>query len=453
MDEEMLLKRLDREKKARVAAENLLEAKSLELYNANQDLREASRKLERKSIEINAILENIRAGILLCDEHGRVRRANRAAELMFGLAAEEFEEREAVSLLQNADAQSLDASSVGGDVAELSAAREDMIGQRSGGETFPLELAIAELEIENRPHTVWICRDISRRKKAAQEKEDLENELAQSQKLESLGVLASGIAHEINTPVQYVTDNVNFLQDASRDLEVVLELYGKLVEQCSKIDSLHGIVEEVKKAEEEADVEFIREEAPEAFSHAADGLVQIAKIVSAIKTFAHPGTEDRTEININEALETTITVCRNQWKYVADLTTDFQEDIPPLPCFPGSLNQVMLNLIVNAAQAIEEAGEERGTIVVKTREIGGAIEVSVSDTGCGIDPEHQGKIFDPFFTTKEVGKGTGQGLSLCYNIVHQKHSGAISFTSEMGTGTTFKVSLPLNAADAEREAA
>ncbi len=453
MDAAVLAKRLERERRAREEAERILEAKSRELFQSNERLKAASAELERQSGQLTAILENTRAGILLVDGEGRIRRVNRGAELLFGMGAAELEGHEAARLTEKADADALRAADAPTAARALSHARDDVVGRRADGTDFPMELAVAAVEIDSAPHAVWICRDITARKEAEARRAALESELAQAQKLESLGTLSAGIAHEINTPVQFVSDNVHFLKEAAGDLDAVFAAYAVLAEAIDSGGDVKAALTAARAAEAEADLAFVREEMPPALDQALVGLAQITKIVSAIKVFAHPGLQDRTDFNLNEAIDTTVTVSASQWKHVAELETDLQDGLPPVPGYPGELNQVFLNLIVNAAQAIEEAGAEgKGRIAIATRVEDRSAVVTVSDSGCGIAPENQGRIFDPFFTTKEVGKGTGQGLSLCYSIVTQKHGGQIAVASEPGKGTVFTIRLPLDAGKAEQAA-
>ena len=189
------------------------------------------------------------------------------------------------------------------------------------------------------------------------------------------------------------------------------------------------------------------EEVPGALSQSLEGVERVAKIVRAMKDFSHPGGDEKVAVDIHRAIENTIIVARNEWKYVADLKTDFQESLPPVPCFPDEFNQVILNLIVNAAQAIADArgngSRGKGTITVSTRQAGGWVEIRIADTGTGIPEDIRDKIFDPFFTTREVGEGTGQGLSVAHTVVVKNHGGTISVDSEVGRGTVFLVRLPM----------
>jgi len=279
------------------------------------------------------------------------------------------------------------------------------------------------------------------------ERKTLESQLLQAQKLESIGQLAAGIAHEINTPTQYVGDNIKFLSDAGEDLFKILGECQVLLDAAKQGDRVDELVQRVEDAKEKYDFEYLQEEIPKAIDQSLDGVKRISKIVGSMRQFAHPGPSEKASINLNGAIESTVTVARNEWKYVSDLKLDLDEDLPPVPCVAGEINQVMLNLIINAAHAIADkigdGSNEKGLITVSTRRVGDWAEIRVRDTGTGIPQKNQSRIFDPFFTTKQVGKGTGQGLAIARTVIVEKHGGEMTFESKEGQGTTFIVRLPL----------
>jgi PAS domain S-box-containing protein len=275
----------------------------------------------------------------------------------------------------------------------------------------------------------------------------LERQLAQAQKLESIGQLAAGIAHEINTPTQYVGDNVRFLESAFQDLSGVLNRYEALKKWIKEQEAAKRLVAEVEEAIERADLDYLRAEIPKAIEQTLEGVRRVTRIVQSMKSFAHPGKEEKVAVDINGAIENTVVVARNEWKYVADVVTDLDPGLPPILCIPGEINQVLLNVLVNAAQAVSEVvGDgscEKGKITIATCRDDAWVEIRISDTGRGIPDEIRSKIFDPFFTTKEAGKGTGQGLAICYTAIAERHGGSISFDTEIGRGTTFHIRLPI----------
>jgi signal transduction histidine kinase len=281
----------------------------------------------------------------------------------------------------------------------------------------------------------------------------LERELTQAQKLESIGQLAAGIAHEINTPTQFIGDNVRFLQDSFGDVNMLLGKYRTLLDSCRIGPVQPQVLTEIETLMEKADIEYLVEEIPKAIQQSLEGIERVAKIVRAMKEFAHPGTEGKTLVHLNKAIESTVTVARNEWKYVADMVTDFDPTLPDVPLLLGDFNQVVLNLIVNAAHAIADVvrltPDTKGTITISTHRQGEWAEVRITDTGTGIPESVRGKVFDPFFTTKGVGKGTGQGLAISRSVIVEKHGGSITFDTVIGQGTTFIIRLPLQSRDKE----
>ena len=279
------------------------------------------------------------------------------------------------------------------------------------------------------------------------ERKALESQLAQSQKLEAIGQLAAGIAHEINTPIQYVGDNINFLQDAFRDTFALLEEQNNLVGAAKARSLDDNIIALVEQRAEAVDLPYLTAEIPRAIEQSLEGIGRVTKIVRAMKEFSHPGTKEKTFVDINKAIENTITVSRNEWKYTSDMVTDFDPSLPLVPCLPGEFNQVILNIIVNAAQAmgeIHDGSDRKGVIKIATRLTGNAAEIRISDTGLGVPEAIRSRIFDPFFTTKEVGKGTGQGLAIARSVIVDKHNGTIDCETKVGKGTTFIICLPID---------
>ncbi len=279
------------------------------------------------------------------------------------------------------------------------------------------------------------------------EKLTVERELHQAQKLEAIGQLAAGIAHEINTPMQYLGDNMHFLEDAFSDLLEVYNEHARLLQAVKTAEPVAEVLSTLEKSIEQADPEYLFEEIPTTLQQSLEGINRVSAIVRAMREFSHPGTEEKSPVNINHTLENAITVSRNEWKYVADVETDFAPDLPLLLCLPGEINQVLLNVIVNASHAIGDAtdggSKGKGLIRLSTSVQDQWLEIRIADTGNGIPEDVQHRIYDPFFTTKKVGKGTGQGLAIARSAVVDKHQGTIRFETEAGKGTTFIIRLPL----------
>ena len=290
-----------------------------------------------------------------------------------------------------------------------------------------------------------------------EERNRMEIQLRHAQKLESIGQLASGIAHEINTPTQYIGDNTRFVQDAFGDITRLVAEYDKLFTAAEAGAVTPEVLGAVKAAAAAADMAYLSSEIPKAIQQSLDGVSRVTNIVRAMKEFSHPGTTEKTAIDLAKTIQSTITVASNEWKYVAELVTDFDPALPPVSCLPGEFNQVILNLIVNAAHAIGDVvGESgtKGTITVSARRDGEWAEVRIRDSGTGIPEQARAKIFDPFFTTKGVGKGTGQGLAIAHCVIVEKHGGTLAFETETGKGTVFIIRIPIQSvANQERKAA
>lgn len=273
---------------------------------------------------------------------------------------------------------------------------------------------------------------------------EAQRQVLQGEKLASVGRLAAGIAHEINTPIQFVGDNLQALSEFLEDLRAVVTAYRTATERAIQENQLAGLEEQIKSAEQAYDLDFILEDAPKAVAQAMEGVQRVAQIVRAMKDFSHIKGGSSSGVDINRCLESTLTVAKNEYKYHADVQTEFG-DLPLVECYPGELNQVFLNLLINGVHAIQDTGQ-RGLITISTRLDGDHVEVAFRDTGQGIPESVQSRIFEPFFTTKEVGKGTGQGLFISRQVVVGKHGGSLTFETESGQGTTFHIRIPIRLA-------
>ncbi len=403
---------------------------------AEEEARKAHWELEQLISAISSILIGL-------DPQGRIVRWNAAAESVFGTAAADVLGKKLEELPIEWEKNRVQSALDSCRRRKKAQRVDDLRYTRPDGQPGFLGLNVNPVGEKSDDQDVALLimgAEITQRKL-------LEAQLAQAQKLESIGQLAAGIAHEINTPVQFIGDNTRFLQDAFRDVGELLEKLWNLVERARAVDGLGDVVREVEETAEAIDLEYLKTEIPKAIDQSLEGVQRVAKIVLAMKEFSHPGQEEKVPIDVNKALENTLTVARNEWKYVADAVTDLDPHLPLVPCIPGEINQVFLNIIVNAAHAIKDAlngrPDARGTITVSTRTVDEWCEVRIADTGPGIPEKIRHRIFDPFFTTKEVGKGTGQGLAIAHAVVVEKHQGHLTFETEEGRGTTFIVRLPL----------
>jgi two-component system, NtrC family, sensor kinase len=403
--------------------------------------------LEKSEESFRLLFDAIPHAVWVFDvETLRFLNVNQSACRQYGYRAEEFSSLTVLDLHPPPEAERMRG------IVERIARCEDQLPPEGNwqhrthsGESLEVVVHSRLLRLGDDAAILTVAEDISARRR-------LELELQQAQRLEAVGQLAAGIGHEINTPVQFVGDNLHFLKDAFGACQKLIG--GQTAELAQAIASGQAspaLRDQWEQALETADMEYLSEEVPRALGQSMDGVDRVATIVRAMKAFAHPGREDKAPADLNKAISDTLTVSRNEIKYVADVETDFG-DLPPVVCHLGDLNQVFLNLLVNAAQAIAPVVEGtglKGKIVVRTRAEDNLVTVSISDTGSGIPESIRERVFNPFFTTKAVGKGTGQGLALARSIVVDKHGGKIRFEPNSPRGTIFHVLLP---ADGHTEA-
>ena len=395
---------------------------------------EAHAKLEQTMAALGSAL-------IAIDETGAVTSWNRQAEKLLGLTADEVVGRELASLDLGWDWPSINAVQAADDDEPTGEFLSTPVTSKAGGAERILEIAVSPMRDAQgeRAGSLLLGTDVTERRA-------LEDRLAFAEKMESIGRLSAGIAHEINTPIQYVGDNTAFLADAFTDLQKVLASADRLRAACEGGDPIAPAVDDLQVTEEAADRAFLEEEIPQALEQTQHGLQRVAGIVKAMRNFAHQGTGEKVSTDLNECITSTLTVARNQWKYRADVQCDLDPGLPLVPCLPAEFNQAVLNLIINASHAIDEVVRDRpgakGTIEVGTRLVDRWVEIRISDSGCGMPDAVRDKVFEPFFTTKEVGKGTGQGLAITRSVIVEKLGGTIEFETEVGQGTTFIIRLP-----------
>lgn len=423
-DLELTNRRLERERAARKAAEELLEQKSRELFVANQQYRDLAE-------QTHSIIETAAEGIVSYDASGVIQGFNQSARQIFevedALGTKVFDLFEASQDIEatlltptnEADAEQL----------ELNAVRQ--------GEAFVAEVAVSSTQVSGALIFTALVRDLSKRKV-------LEARLSQAQKMESVGQLAAGVAHEINTPIQFIGDNIQFLQGAFEDLGELFDMFDRLLGTLKEKKTTDEVVEEIEKQSELVDLPFLREEFPGAIEQSLEGIDTVASIVRALKDFSSNSSSTKSALDINRSIESALAVTANLFREIGEVTVSLSPDLEHVFGFGAQLNQVLLNLLTNSAEAIKshrDAGE--GLVHIQTRAVDDGIELRVRDNGPGIPQSIMDRIYDPFFTTKEVGAGTGQGLAFVYDTIVNKHAGTIIAKSlEDGAGAEFVVFLP-----------
>jgi len=415
------------------------------LGTLEQQLDEGTLALQEREQRLRNILDTAPDGIITFDERGTIESVNPAACYLFGYEASSVIGKSIGSLLSRTpDEEHCGVREIFALTNDALASSVEIESTRVDGCIFPAQWTVGFASNHSGHFYTAIVRDLSEHKQ-------LQCNLAQAQKLESVGQLAAGIAHEINTPTQYIGDNIRFLRDSFSEITRMVEKLQLLCSACQEENTHSDLVSDILQTSESYDIEFVLDEVPETIDQTLEGITRVASIVQAMKEFSHPGDEEKSLVDIHASLETSITVSRNEWKYVAEVTRDFAEGMPLVPCLVGKLNQVFLNLIINAAHAIEAVGtdpeNEQGRITISTSYTDQWAIITIGDTGTGIPPEISSRIFDPFFTTKGVGKGTGQGLAIARSVVVDKHGGTIEVKSEPQKGTAFMIRLPLSNAN------
>ena len=296
-------------------------------------------------------------------------------------------------------------------------------------------------------HFLSIKVDITERKREEAGRCEMASRLLITQNIELVGRLGAGIAHEINTPAQYISDNTNFLSDSFQQLARFFEATRNLRLRAATVPELAADATALAEVEQAVELEYLTREIPCALEQTLQGLGQIKRIVASLKEFSHPVGGKKGRANLNRTIETIVAVSRHEWKSVAELVVELDPNLPGVPCAEDEINQAVLHLIVNAAHAVEDAnarlGRSLGRITIRTYTCADFAITEFEDTGTGILPENHQHIFQPFFTTKAIGKGSGLGLSIVRNIVVNGHRGQVDFTTELGKGSTFRIALPI----------
>ncbi|MGR8929977.1 MAG: two-component system sensor histidine kinase NtrB [Gammaproteobacteria bacterium] len=388
--------------------------------------------LEHQTTRLNTILDTAASAIVTIDDKGVIVSFNKAAEHIFGFKQSEIIGQKVNRLMASDTAKDHDKHLkhyVETEQASVVGRRREVEAKRKNGKLFPAKLQVNPMRIGGKLFFASVIDDIS-------ETKTLQEQLVIAQKMEAIGQLASGVAHEINTPMQYIGDNLATLNEYVFALDAYQNAMTAIIPR--------RLLLEVEKLKEQYDVSFIMEDGPKAIQQSLEGVERVSEIVKALKNFSHIEANQQTQcVELHELIRNVLTISRNSYKQLAEILTDFADNIPTIEGYPAQLNQAFLNLIINAVHAIEEKQSGIGLIRIQTRRLDDRVEVLIKDNGIGIPESIQNKVFNLFFTTKPVGKGTGQGLSLTHEIVVEKHHGQLFFESESGVGTTFHVNLPI----------
>ncbi|MBW1975553.1 MAG: PAS domain S-box protein [Deltaproteobacteria bacterium] len=400
--------------------------------------KKAKDELNAMYSELQAVINAVSAIVIAIDENGIVYRWNRQAENYFGIRASVAVGSSLEDLTKELPiAEYVKSASETGQSVSKEIKTENLNGRIS----FLEVLIHPYKKTDSGKHKILIVAfDIT-------EKKHMEMQVAHSQKLQAIGTLAAGIAHEINSPAQCIAANLPFIQESFTELLKIISQYQELGGLDPSSPRRLELLKNIKKSEEEIDIDFLTTEIPQAIQQSIECITQIQKIVSSIRDFSHPLTPKRQWVDINKSIQSVVNLTKNEWKRIAEVSLKLDPKLPLLYCSPTEINQVLLNLVVNALQAIQEKKEKNsnfwGRLTLETSLNGPWCEIKISDNGVGIPDTIKDKVFEPFFTTKDPGMGTGQGLAIAQAIVVRGHSGQIFFNSKEGKGTEFVIRLPL----------
>ncbi|MBC8355209.1 MAG: PAS domain S-box protein [Planctomycetes bacterium] len=416
----------------------------LEKHELRQQVQQQIADLSRESTYARAIIDSSYDAYLEANSEGQIVDWGSKAEALFGWTADDIH-CEDLGVVLKLDANSNETLDEW--LSELAAQStgqcREMIGVRRDGREFPVELSISPIELDGFRFFNAFVHDITARR-------ELQLQLGHAQKMESIGLLAAGIAHEINTPAQYVGDNFHFVQDAFCDISNVFAKYDELLQAAKDGSVTEADISVTEKAINDADMSYLLTEVPNAIEQSLEGIGRISAIVQGMKVYSHPGQKEQMDTDIHRAIENAIAISSTEWKHFAEVETNFDPTMPLINCHASDVNQVFLNLIVNAAHAISDVTGDgvgaQGKITIATRVVDDLAELRFSDTGTGIAEENRMSIYDAFFTTKDVGKGTGQGLAIAHSIIVDGYGGTIDFETAVGKGTTFIIRLPIHSA-------
>jgi PAS domain S-box-containing protein len=430
-------KRVHREIASRKEAERLLEAKSLELYLKNQQLQTSSNQLREQIELISVIMDAVPDIVITCNDQFRIATANSACAVLMGYSQAEFVGAQLSEFIPRISDY---APVLDGETFIIS----DIEAKTKDGSWIDVELRGRRTRARDKNLIVMVIHDVSGRKASERMKEEVYKQLHESRRLEAIGALSSGIAHELNTPIQFIGDNIKFIGKSLDKIYGSYKCYDKLKIACQERGLCPEIVTSIDDFNRGIDLPFLVKEIITAVQETIEGVRQVRDIIVLMKEFAHPGMGSLEPNDLNAVVKGALTICRSRTKNIVSVEADLAMDLPPVACRRTQIQQVIVNLIVNAVEAIEEQERHDGLIQVTTKAVGALCRVEISDNGPGIPEKLREKVFDPFFTTKQVGKGTGQGLALAKDIIIQQHHGRLYLEDKPGFSTCFVIELPIS---------
>ena len=425
-----------RERASRTEAEKLLEKKSHDLYKKNAELEKVAEDLRSANSLLSKIMGVAPDGIILCSDDFVILNVNATCEKKLTYKKSDLIGAVLEDVLPGVTERLIE-------IANGEFFIEQTDAMRPSGESIPVELRGHVGFISDNAKYLLFFHDITNRLQALEERKQVEQQVDEARRLEAIGALSAGIAHEINTPIQFIGDNLDYLKGALQRIHKVYDLYDNLKDAIGENDYQEHI-REINNHNQSIKLEELITDITNALTESRDGIRQVRDIVLLMREFAHPGSGAKEESDLNQILQNVTLLCRNRQKNVAELELDLAQDLPLVKCRRGQVQQVFLNIVLNALDSIDETDTNNGRVKITTRCRSNRVLVGVSDTGAGIPAHLKERIFDPFFTTKPVGKGTGQGLALAKDCIVKGHGGRLSLADTPGFTTTFLIELPLN---------
>ncbi|MFC2953115.1 sensor histidine kinase [Marinicaulis aureus] len=430
---------VEREKARRKAVEELLAQQADELEDKSAELETASNMFKSVYTLLSEIMDVAPDMIITCFEDFKIHGGNAAAQRHLGQNERALKKRTIDDFLPGLS-------------AELKRRRpgpffiDNRRACRHNGDSFPVDIRGYVGPIGENIRYLVFFHDITQRVSAEEKRKEIENQVDEARRLEAIGALSAGIAHEINTPIQFIGDNLDYLEEGLTGIWKSYKRYDALRVAAAEAGCCPAEVAKVDEFNQQVSLTDLIAEITAALKESREGIKQVRDIVILMKEFAHPGTDDKDEVDVNAIITNVLAICKNRRKHTADVETKLDPALPRVRCRKGQVQQVILNLVINAIDAVDEANKGRGSIEIETRSDGDHIAIYLSDTGCGVPEALKQKIFDPFFTTKPVGKGTGQGLALAKDCIVKSHGGKLSLVDKAGFATTFLIELPLKSA-------
>ncbi|WP_083223268.1 PhnD/SsuA/transferrin family substrate-binding protein [Candidatus Thiodiazotropha endoloripes] len=417
------------------------------LQSTEAKLKHNLSQLQESENKFTQLAESALDAIIMLDPQGKIEFWNPAASKIFGYTAEQAATLTIDQWLSTDQQSNPILEHIGRCDKPLSGTLLELDAIRQSAETFPIEAAISSVTLDKGCHVICLIRDITQRKVMETEREQLALQRTQHHKMSALAQLADGIAHEINTPIQTINNNLSFIEEAHQDTHDLISTYLALIAAIENKSDLSTKLEACNEKREEIDLEYLNEEVATTIRQCHQGTEQVSRIVRSMRIFTSDNAVHE-PTDLNKLIKDIVGISRYQWEQIAELETDLDESLPLVTCSPSEMHQALINILMNAVQALEEnAKQQTGKITISSRQQGRFAQLAISDNGDGIPESAQDQIFNPFFTTRDVGEGTGQGLTLSHDIVVRKHKGKLNFNTEAGVGTTFLLQLPLDQSD------